>query len=130
MENFKNKFLAKADGQANKRTIENLVVFLIILIATILFINYIWNGNKKNEKKENNPIVLAESNTLPTSNATSEGNTLEKQLEDILRNLDGVGDAKVLITYSETNKVVPMYNEDNQQSVTQEEDVQGRGENN
>ena len=130
MEILKNKILAKADGQANKRTIENLVVFLIILIATILFINYIWNGNKKNEKKENNPIVLAESNTLPTSNATSEGNTLEEQLEDILKNLDGVGDAKVLITYSETNKVVPMYNEDNQQSVTQEEDVQGRGKNN
>ena len=130
MEILKNKILAKADGQANKRTIENLVVFLIILIATILFINYIWNGNKKNEKKENNPIVLAESNTLPTSNATSEGNTLEEQLEDILKNLDGVGDAKVLITYSETNKVVPMYNEDSQQSVTQEEDVQGRGENN
>ena len=126
MENLKDKFLAKVEDKGSKRTVENLVVFVIILIATIIFINYIWNGNKKSIKEENNSAVLAETGNVTVDNITVESNTLEKQIEDILKNLEGVGDAKVLITYSETNRVVPMYNEDNQQSVTKEEDVQGR----
>lgn len=53
------------------------------------------------------------------------GTTLEKQIENILKKLQGVDDVSVLITYEETNKVIPMYNEDNQESVTKEEDTQG-----
>ena len=49
---FKEKFLAKVEKNGNKKSIENLVVFVIILIATIIFINYIWNGNKKEIKEE------------------------------------------------------------------------------
>lgn len=53
------------------------------------------------------------------------GINLEKQIEGILKKLKGVEDVSVLITYEETNKVIPMYNEDSQESVTKEEDVQG-----
>jgi len=53
------------------------------------------------------------------------GINLEKQIEGILKKLKGVDDVSVLITYEETNKVIPMYNEDSQESVTKEEDVQG-----
>lgn len=130
MDNIKEKFLAKFENKGNKKTIENLVVFVIILIATIIFINYIWNGDKKNKKNINN-----EQNEIIGSNQFDEqsfvipnnsGNSaLENQLEEILKKLEGVGNVKVLITYAETNKVVPMYNEDFQQSTTQEEDTQG-----
>ena len=115
------------DNKGNKKTIENLVVFVIILIATIIFINYIWNGNGKKSNDEVKSPVLAESTTQATSTVNNESNNLEKQIEDMLGRLDGVEDVKVLITYSETNKVIPMYNEDNQQSTTKEEDTQGRG---
>lgn len=130
MDNIKEKFLAKFENKGNKKTIENLVVFVIILIATIIFINYIWNGDKKNKKNINN-----EQNEIIGSNQFDEqsfvipnnsGNSaLENQLEEILKKLEGVGNVKVLITYAETNKAVPMYNEDFQQSTTQEEDTQG-----
>ena len=50
---------------------------------------------------------------------------LEFEIENMLRKLDGVGDVNVLITYEETNRVVPMYNEDTQESVTEETDNQG-----
>ena len=130
MDNIKEKFLAKFENKGNKKTIENLIVFVIILIATIIFINYIWNGDKKNKKNPNNEQneMLAsnqfeeQSSVMPSNSGNS---ALENQLEDILKKLEGVGDVKVLITYAETNKVVPMYNEDNQQSTTQEEDTQG-----
>lgn len=47
--------LIKADGSSNnKKTIENLVVFIILLIVTVVMINYIWNGKekRKNTKTE------------------------------------------------------------------------------
>lgn len=119
----------------NKKSIENLVVFVIILVATIIFINYIWNGDKKknNSPSSNQNTILAENTNQPvniTNNGESDvsgnmSNSLEKQLENILKNLEGVEDVNVLITYSETNKIVPMYNEDNSQSTTKEEDTQG-----
>lgn len=119
----------------NKKSIENLVVFVIILVATIIFINYIWNGDKKknNNPSSNQNTILAKNTNQPvniTNNGESDvsgnmGNSLEKQLENILKNLEGVEDVNVLITYSETNKIVPMYNEDNSQSTTKEEDTQG-----
>lgn len=129
MGNFKDKFLARIEEKGSKKSIENLIVFVIILIATIIFINYIWNGDKKEDKQNSNNVSLAETTTTVNSNSVNE-NSLEKQLESILKNLEGVQDVQVLITYEETNKVVPMYNEDNQQSVTKEEDNQGRNKNN
>lgn len=74
MNDFKQKFLAKIENKGNKKTIENLVVFVIILIATIIFINYIWNGDKteSNEAKETNPETktLAQTTTSVSSNDT------------------------------------------------------------
>ncbi|MBR2786751.1 MAG: hypothetical protein IKD76_04580 [Clostridia bacterium] len=123
---MKEKLLVNVDKKGTKRTVENLVVFVIILIATVIFINYIWNGNKKDAKEENNSVILTDTENVIVQDVATESNTLEKQIEEILKKLDGVGDAKVLITYTETSRVVPMYNEDSQQSVTKEEDVQGR----
>lgn len=120
---FKEKFLAKVEKNGNKKSIENLVVFVIILIATIIFINYIWNGNKK-EIKEEKSSVLAD--TTVNNNITEKNNNLESQIENILRKLDGVEDVNVLITYEETNKIIPIYNEDIQENITKEEDTQGR----
>ena len=79
---FKEKFLAKVEKNGNKKSIENLVVFVIILIATIIFINYIWNGNKK-EIKEEKSSVLAD--TTVNNNITEKNNNLESQI--------GVGNA-------------------------------------
>lgn len=126
MDNLKEKFLTKMENKGGKKTVENLVVFVIILIATIIFINYIWNGNKKPKDDGKNHTTLAET-TVTNGSVDNNDNTLESQLENILKKLEGVGDVKVLITYSETNKVIPMYNEDSQQSTTKEEDTQGRG---
>ena len=74
MNDFKQKFLAKIENKGNKKTIENLVVFVIILVATIIFINYIWSGdkNKSNEAKEIKPETktLAQTTTTVSNNYT------------------------------------------------------------
>ena len=118
----------KQEGN-NKKKIENLVFLVVILIITVVAINAIWNGNsKKNKQDENsqNSKQLAQNmnnTTIETSSNTSK--ELEKNLETILSKIQGVGEVKVFINYSESSEVVPMYNEASKNSNTEETDTQG-----
>lgn len=130
IESFKSIMLKKTEGN-NKRNIENLVVFLILLIITIIAINTIW-GDKKEETKsqENNETSykqLAENLDSKINSNNKEFNeyNLEQSLEDILSKMAGVGKVQVLVTYSETSEVVAMYNEKNTSNNTEETDTNG-----
>ncbi len=119
-------FIAKKTEGNTKRKIENLIVFLIILIVTIVAINMIWKEDKKEAKQEENANAYK---TLASAEEAKKientGNDLEKRLETILGRINGVGEVKVLITYSESNKTVAMYNENLKQSSTEENDTSG-----
>lgn len=104
----------------NKKTVENLVVFLVLLIVTIVAINVIW-GKEKTEKKETtqeNYKVLADNSNI----LEEETYNLEKELAEILSKISGVGNVQVLITYSQTSEVVAMHNEEKNTSRTEETD--------
>lgn len=118
--------LLKNDKLNEKKSIENLIFFVILLIVVVVFINYIWNdkSNKNSKKEELNNVNLVE-NTVVASNLGNDEDKLKKQLEEILSKLDGVEKVSVLITYVESNKIVPIYNIDNQESTTKEEDNAG-----
>lgn len=135
---FKNLF-EKKEGEevterSNKKKIENIVVFLILLIVTLIVINVIWNDNNNNESNSSENRVdsnkkLAETtqssgDTEEVSN-TSTGNELVSDLEDILSNINGVGKVKVMITYAETSKTIPVYNEESSEENTEETDSEG-----
>ena len=122
---LKTKFVKESEGN-NKRKIENLLVFLVLLIITVIAINTIWGDNNKETKQENNNQYkqLAIENTNSNKQEISEYN-LEQSLEDILSKMYGVGKVDVLITYSETSEVVAMYNEKYTSSSTEEIDTNG-----
>ena len=127
---FKEKIkelVEKKTSRNNKKTIENLVVFLVLLIITIISINLIWGKDTKKEKQvpsENSPRVLAEN--LNDGNISEEQEyNLEKKLEDILTIISGVGKVQVLVTYSESSSVVAMRNETRSTSKTEENDSAG-----
>lgn len=121
-------FVKKKTGENSKKSIENLVVFLILLIITIIAINIIWNKDEQKTKKTENTAgykVLAD-NTINNSNISEDSEyDLEGKLEDILSKMSGVGKVKVLITYSQTSSVVPMYSKSESTSVTEETDSEG-----
>lgn len=121
------QLIAKGENVDNKKKIENLAVFLVILVITLIAINIIWNGdkNKKDEESEYDPNKKLAMETVETSNNSNIQNDLSMQLEEILEKIDGVGKVKVLITYSQTNEVIPMYNEDTSQKDTEEKDTSG-----
>ena len=126
-----NKLLGKDDdgGINNKRKIENLVFFIVLLIITVLAINLIWNGNKNetNEQTNNTSKQLATTNNQAQTNQIQGMNEsdLETKLEEILSQIQGVGEVKVLLNYSESSEVVAMYNETSKTSNTEETDTSG-----
>ena len=126
-----NKLFGKEDdsGTNNKRKIENLVFFIVLLIITIVAINLIWNGNKNetNEQTNNTSKQLAMTSNQTQSNQIQgmSENDLETKLEEILSQIQGVGEVKVLLNYSESSEVVAMYNETSKTSNTEETDTSG-----
>lgn len=120
----------KSKKDNSKKKIENLVVFLVLLIITIIAINIILGDNKDTNKNNNagNTAYKQLASEIDNNSSNISENpeyNLEKELEDVLSKISGVGQVKVLITYSETSEVVPMYNEKYTESTTQETDTNG-----
>lgn len=132
---FKNKLktiIGKDENEGNnKKKIENLVFLVIILIITIVIINYVWNGDKSSNKTITNSagkqLATTQENQIQKQgqNELNTSNDLEQRLEGILSNINGVGNVKVFINYSESSETVAMYNENSKTSVTEETDTSG-----
>lgn len=123
---FKNKEEAK--GNENKK-VENLVFFVIISVITIVIINFIWSGSKTDNKQVNENTNV---NNKKLANVTEENtdevedtNSLEEKLEEILSKIQGVGEVKVCVNYSESSEVVAMFDENSSTSTTEETDTEG-----
>lgn len=110
--------LVKKDNKPNKKKIENLVFALILLIITVIIINSIFS-------KDKNTIIEQDKITQETISKKEKERDLEAELEKILIKIKGVEDVQVLITYSESERYVPIYNESSSQSTTSEKDTQG-----
>ena len=129
-----NKLIGKDGNEGennNKKKIENLVFLIVLVIITVVIINIIWNGDKTTNKEQSNNDTskqLATTNNQTVNQnqiqGTSESN-LETRLEEILSQIQGVGEVKVLLNYSESSEVVAMYNETSRSSNTQETDTEG-----
>ena len=115
------------EGGNEKRKIENLVFFVVLLIITIVIINIIWKGNKQVIKQENNTTTKQLANHEISTNVSDNTTTdnLTEKLETILSKMQGVGEVKVFVNYSETSEVVAMYNETTKTSNTEENDTSG-----
>lgn len=130
LDSFKALIVKKNDNQPQKKKIENMVVFLVLLIITIIAIKVIWTDNSTKTNPENNVTpeykqLALEASQNSSNISTNDTYNLEEELEGILSKISGVGQVKVLITYSETSEVVPMYNETHRESTTQESDTNG-----
>ncbi len=120
------KLTSKEGENQNKKKIENLVFLIIILIVTIIIINAIWkkDENSNNTTKDTNSLsgkILADNSKNEVSNQTE----LETKLENILSTIKNVGKVNVLINYSESSSLVPLYNESTTTSSTEEGDSGG-----
>lgn len=116
------------EGENNKKNIENLVLLVIIIIITVVAINYIWSGEDEKQNSDSNKKLATEetTNNIQSSSSDVDSNSdIEERLANILSNIKGVGKVKVLITYSQTSQIIPLYDEDSSVSTTEETDSGG-----
>ena len=124
-------FFSKKEGEPSKKRLENIVVFIVILIITLIVINVIWNSDNKSEDNDKQTTDankrLAQTNLIVNSDETdsSTKDDMIVDLEEILSNINGVGKVKVMITYAETSKTMPIYNEESTEENTEETDSEG-----
>ena len=111
-ERIKNMLYEKDD----KKKMDNLIAFLIILVVTLILINKILGDDNKNEDidvSQSSGVELVsqkEEDTVLVSNVKDE-DEMAQNLEEILSKISGVGKVDVLITYSESSSIYPLYNE-------------------
>lgn len=114
-EKFKKIFSEKDSKKRN----ENLIAFLIILVITLIIINKILSEDEnKNETLNENNAELVTQSTTDVEEISIDDEYLKNELENILSKISGVGKVEVLLTYSESSSVLPLYNESISSSVS------------
>lgn len=116
---------------ATKKKVENLIFFVVMLVLLVIGINYIWfndssggdDVNLDNVKVITDDTVKEKATTVYSDNIYNEN--LDKRLESILSKVNGVSNVSVLITYSNNTKIVPVYNIEDSETVTNETDSDG-----
>ncbi len=120
-----NNLIKKLNNNGNnKKKIENFTFLIITLILLIIFINIILKDNNSSEKEEIDYLNNSKTLAIENENKNSDNN-LEKNLENVLSTIKGVGKVKVFINYSESSKTVAMYDEKTTVSSTEENDSNG-----
>ena len=103
----------------SKKRNENLIAFLIILVITLIIINKILSEDEnKNETLNENNAELVTQSTTDVEEISIDDENLKNELENILSKISGVGKVEVLLTYSESSSVLPLYNESISSSVS------------
>ncbi|NLX62880.1 MAG: sporulation stage III protein AG [Tissierellia bacterium] len=120
MENLINKFNEYLKKTNNNQFIRNILIVFIIGIMILIFADIMNTGKNKrvdiNENKNEESVY-----SVPSDYSTY----LERKLEDILSQLKGVGEVKVMITLEETTEIVPAFNTTKNNETTKETDSQG-----
>lgn len=101
---------------SSKKGIENLVIFLVLLIIVMIITNSLF------EEKS----VETVENIEETKNIVEEKDDLEEKLENILSSIKGVENAKVMISYTNSVEKVPLYDTKETTTLVEEKDTRRR----
>lgn len=108
-------------GKDEKRRNENLIAFLIILVITLVIINNILSEDEEDTEITNDTDVELVTDAVDDYIDIDETD-LEGELEEILSKIEGAGDVEVLLTYSESSSISPLYNESMSSSISTNSD--------
>lgn len=122
MEKLIDKIKKHLETIDNKKLINNLFIILILGIILLIIANIFI------ENRNSNVITNLESATIEGKLEAMEvdyGVLLEKKLEDILSQLKGVENVKVMITLEDTVEKIPAFNTTKNNETTNEIDAHG-----
>ncbi|MDK2798702.1 MAG: stage sporulation protein [Clostridiales bacterium] len=111
---------------AREKNMVNLAIILITGIIIVIAGGSFFGGNNKDIDK-NDAIQHTQNLNLPKeeNDANTYGEKLEKKLENILSQIDGVGKVAIMITLSSSSEIVPAMDYNSGETITVESDNQG-----
>lgn len=123
VECFKKMFKA----ESNSKMGENLIILIIIGVIIIIAGSTIFGGNSKSKKPDSDQITDKKKNAeeVVKLGVTDEKTESEKNIEEILSQIDGVGKVDVLVTYMSGREMVPYSDVKKSDDVTDEKDSTG-----
>lgn len=98
----------------NKKGIENLVIFLVLVIIVMVVINSLFTDNEE--------VIVQTVNKEAINNKNDE---IEEKLENILSTIKGVGKVNVMVSYKNSIEKIPIYDTKETKTVTNEKDNNG-----
>ena len=93
-----------------KKAIENLVIFLVLIVIIISSIGYIFNDDTNSKKEE---IVSINSNIY-------DPDVFENKLNSILSNIEGAGQVAVMVSYKTGIETIPLIDTKDNKTVTED----------
>lgn len=120
-------------GQDKKKIIENSIIVIIVGIILLVAGSSILKNRENAFSKSNSPEssdnllrtnIEKEEETILTSKQVAV-NSLQKEMEEILSQIGGVGKVNVMITFESGYEIVPAYDKRGNQNDTKEEDSNG-----
>ncbi|MCX7710357.1 MAG: stage III sporulation protein AG [Clostridia bacterium] len=112
------------NGKEKNKLVE-AAVFIAILGVIIIIASGSLFGSKKEEKKTPDAAETSTVETIAKPAANVENSELEKQVADILSQINGAGKVDVMITYISGKEVVPAFDEKKSENGTEERDTGG-----
>lgn len=110
-------------------------IIIIILAGIVLLVASIADRKEKNSINENNVYSSVDTSKTKSSKTLSESDALEamaeyttreeKKLEEILGEVEGLGEVKVMITLASSEERMTLQNTDNTENSTDENDRSG-----
>lgn len=120
----KNKLFEELKKLISDKKVSNILVVLLILMFSLITVNYFVTNNSKDKKKEKNSNISYDDALNVSYNSDYEKKETEA-LESLLEQMDGVGNAVVKINFESDEVKVPAYESSSQKSTTQENDNSG-----
>lgn len=117
MEKFIEKLKDNLEKINNKNFINNLFIFLIILIIFLIGINMLFNNEEK--------VPISEETTKNHESSYDYKHELENRLRSILEKFKGVGKVDLMITFEDSIEKIPASNTIKTIESTRETDSEG-----
>lgn len=119
-----NKFIEKI---SKDKKIGPLLIIVLILIFACICLSYFSDVNSisSNGKKSNANVTMTDNNGDSTNIDKDYEKEQKKNLEEILSQIEGVGNVKVELRFSGSDKKVPAKDKSLQESKTEETDSNG-----
>lgn len=119
------RFKSMLDKDKNSKWGENLVIFIIIGVIIIIAGGTLFGGDNKKKDESISGKGLEDTQEVLNVGVSDGRSELEKNIENILAQIGGVGKVTVMITYASGKEIVPYTDTKRSDNSTDEKDSAG-----